>query len=122
MRDCFIRGIHHDGTFAAFTPLSPSQRFHRLIDAGRIYLDAMDAAGPGEVAPLPPMEDARDVYFTLSARERKRLRVVRRMPLIVARQLALKKNEKGQTPERRLLTLEGIPASDDLFRVVVSFL
>ena len=46
----------------------------------------------------------------------------RRMPYIVARQLALKKNEKGQTPERRLLTLEGIPASDDLFRVVVSFL
>jgi hypothetical protein len=122
VRDCFIRGIHHDGTFAAFTPLSPSQRFHKLIDAGRIYLDAMDAAGPGEVVPLPPMEDARDVYFTLSAHERKRLRVVRRMPLIVARQLALKKNEKGQTPERRLLTLEGIPASDDLFRVVVSFL
>ena len=34
----------------------------------------------------------------------------------------LKKNKKSQPPERRLLTLEGIPASDDLFRVVVSFL
>ena len=122
MRNCLIRGIHHDGTFAAFTPLSPSQRFEKLIDANRIHLDALEAAAPGEVVPYPRMEDDDDVYFTLSARERKRLRVVRRMPLIVARQLALKKNEKGQTPERRLLTLEGIPASDDLFRVVVSFL
>ena len=44
----------------------------------------------------------------------------RRMPYIVARQLALKKNQKNATPQRRLLALEDAP--DDVFRVVVSFL
>ena len=47
--------------------------------------------------------------------------MLRRLPYIVARQLALKKNKKkNATPQRRLLTLEDAP--DDLFRVVVSFL
>ena len=50
----------------------------------------------------------------------KRRRMLRRLPYIVARQLALKKNKKNATPQRRLLTLEDAP--DDLFRVVVSFL
>ena len=51
----------------------------------------------------------------------KRRRMLRRMPYIVARQLALKKNKKkNATPQRRLLALEDAP--DDLFRVVVSLL
>ena len=51
----------------------------------------------------------------------KRRRMLRRMPYIVARQLALKKNKKkNATPQRRLLALEDAP--DDLSRVVVSFL
>ena len=55
------------------------------------------------------MEDARDVYFTLSAHE---AQAAQGRPLHAAHRrapaAALKKNEKG-TPERRLLTLEGDP-------------
>ena len=60
------------------------------------------------------------IHLNLSARERGRLRVLRRMPYVVARQLALKKNKRDPTAPRRLLILEDAP--EELFRVVVSFL
>ena len=93
---CLYRMCHLDGTFAAFSETPPEIR------------SGDDSALAG-------------FYFTLSAQERKRHRVLRRMPYVVARQLALKKNKKkNATPQRRLLALEDAP--DDLFRLVVSFL
>ena len=84
-----------DGTFAAFSETPPEIR------------SGDDSALAG-------------FYFTLSAQERKRHRVLRRMPYVVARQLALKKNKRDPTAPRRLLILEDAP--EELFRVVVSFL
>ena len=71
------------------------------------------------------------IYFNLSARERARLRDYaksvrrdRRMPTILARQLIIKKVDKrklhGQL--RRLVYGLFMTESDELFRVVVSFL
>jgi hypothetical protein len=89
------RMCHLDGTFAAFSETPPEQR-------------------GGEDSVLGGF------YFTLSAQERKRHRVLRRMPYVVARQLALKKHKKDPAAPRRLLILEDAP--EELFRVVVSFL
>ena len=75
--------------------------------------------------------DLQTLYFNLSARERKRLREYaksvrreRRMPSILARQLIIRKVDKrklhGQL--RRLVYGLFMTESDELFRVVVSFL
>ena len=68
------------------------------------------------------------LYFNLSDRERKRLRRfdngVRRMPYVLARQLILRKAPKkgAHGPARRLVRRSFMPDSEELFRVVVSFL
>ena len=93
MMVCLYRMCHLDGTFAAFSETPPERREDNLLGG---------------------------LYFTLSAQERKRHRVLRRMPYVVARQLALKKHKKDPTAPRRLLILEDAP--EELFRVVVSFL
>ena len=59
------------------------------------------------------------VYFNLSAGERKRLRVLRRMHYVVGRQLILKKNKK-HARGHRLFTLHDAPASQLPRRGVVS--
>ena len=68
------------------------------------------------------------LYFNLSDRERKRLRRfdngVRRMPYVLMRQLILRKAPKkgAHGPARRLVRRSFMPDSEELFRVVVSFL
>ena len=70
----------------------------------------------------------RHLYFNLSVRERKRLRrfdnEVRRMPYVLMRQLILRKAPKkgAHGPARRLVRRSFMPDSEELFRVVVSFL
>ena len=79
--------------------------------------DKATTSGPGEF-------DLGALYFNLSPRERKRLRAHRRMPTILARQLIISKVDKrklhGQL--RRLVYGLFMTESDELFRVVVSFL
>jgi len=86
--------------------------------------DLATISAPGEF-------DLQTLYFNLSARERKRLREYaksvrreRRMPSILARQLIIRKVDKrklhGQL--RRLVYGLFMTESDELFRVVVSFL
>jgi len=102
------RMCHRDGTLQAFTTTS----------------DLATISAPGEF-------DLFSLYFNLSARERKRLREYaksvrreRRMPSILARQLIIRKVDKrklhGQL--RRLVYGLFMTESDELFRVVVSFL
>ena len=68
------------------------------------------------------------LYFNLSDRERRRLRRfdngVRRMPYVLMRQLILRKAPKkgAHGPARRLVRRSFMPDSEELFRVVVSFL
>ena len=81
--------------------------------------------------PPPAIFDAnwtRKIYFNLSDRERTRLRRfdngVRRMPYVLSRQLILRKVPKkgAHGPARRLVRRNFMPDSEELFRVVVSFL
>ena len=102
---CFCR-MHRDGTLQAFAKMPRPQ--------------------------LPrPIFTREDIYFNLSPRERTRLREYangirrdRRMPTILARQLIISKVDKrklhGQL--RRLVYGLFMTESDELFRVVVSFL
>jgi hypothetical protein len=122
---CLVRGCHLDGTFAAFSPMKEKERFLARMRLFTARMDVMRA----QIGRGPPPEDddmlnsGEDafVYFNLSAGERKRLRVLRRMHYVVARQLILKKNKK-HARGHRLFTLHDAPASEELFRVVVSFL
>ena len=101
----FYRMCYRDGTLQAFTE-RPDVENLSMFDIGSLY-------------------------FNLSARERTRLREYangvrrdRRMPTILARQLIIKKVDKkklhGQL--RRLVYGLFMTESDELFRVVVSFL
>ena len=103
---CLYRMCYRDGTLQACTERS-------------------------DVADLSCLFDIGSLYFNLSARERERLRwhakMVRRdrrMPTILARQLIIRKVDKkklhGQL--RRLVYGLFMTESDELFRVVVSFL
>ena len=98
-----------DGTVQAFT-ISPD--LATISGADEFVLN-----GTGEF-------DLNSIYFNLSPRERKRLRAHRRMPTILARQLIISKVDKrklhGQL--RRLVYGLFMTESDELFRVVVSFL
>ena len=76
-----------------------------------------------------PHSDLLNLYFNLSARERARLRDYangvrrdRRMPYILSRQLILRKARSGGGPSGRFIRRNFLPDSDELFRVVVSFL
>ena len=69
------------------------------------------------------------LYFNLSPRERTRLREYangvrrdRRMPYVLSRQLILRKAQRGGGPSGRFIRRNFLPDSDELFRVVVSFL
>ena len=97
MMVCLYRMCHLDGTFAAFseTPPPPERREDNLLGG---------------------------LYFTLSAQERKRHRVLRRMPYVLSRQLILRKAQRGGGPSGRFIRRNFLPDSDELFRVVVSFL
>ena len=99
---------HRDGTLQAFTE---TPDLATISDPSELNLGAL--------------------YFNLSARERERLRWHakmirrdRRMPTILARQLIIRKVDKrklhGQL--RRLVYGLFMTESDELFRVVVSFL
>ena len=103
---CLYRMCYRDGTLQACTERS-------------------------DVSNLSCLFDISSLYFNLSARERERLqwhakmvRRDRRMPTILARQLIIKKVDKrklhGQL--RRLVYGLFMTESEDLFRVVVSFL
>ena len=105
---CFYRMCHRDGTLQICTKTP----------------DKATTSGPGEF-------DLGALYFNLSPRERTRLREYtksvrrdRRMPSILARQLIIRKVDKrklhGQL--RRLVYGLFMTESDELFRVVVSFL
>ena len=121
---CLVRGCHLDGTFAAFSPMRENERFLARIRLFQARMDGMRAqiglSFEDDDDLLNSGEDA-FVYFNLSAGERKRLRVLRRMHYVVGRQLILKKNKK-HARGHRLFTLHDAPASEELFRVVVSFL
>ena len=99
-----ICGCHEDKTLTAFSA---------MLDPPPAILDA---------------SWTRNVYFNLSDRERKRLRRfdngVRRMPYVLMRQLILRKAPKkgAHGPARRLVRRSFMPDSEELFRVVVSFL
>ena len=96
------RMCHRDGTLQAFTTTS----------------DLATISAPGEF-------DLFSLYFNLSARERTRLRVLRRdrrMPYVLSRQLILRKASRGGGPSGRFIRRNFLPDSDELFRVVVSFL
>ena len=106
---CLYRMCYRDGTLQAFT-------------------STPDQATISEPVPFPLQND---LYFNLSPRERTRLREHakavlrdRRMPSILARQLIIRKVDKkklhGQL--RRLVYGLFMTESDELFRVVVSFL
>ena len=110
---CLFRCCYHDNTVVAFA------------ECPRQYDGDRDRS-----APL-----CQGIHFNLSPRERKRLREYtngirrdRRMPYIISRELILRKSRHSKNAagrcwnRRRLFTLEDAPASDDLFRVVVSFL
>ena len=105
---CLYRMCHRDGTLQAFTE-TPEKATTSAPTAGHLAA----------------------LYFNLSARERTRLREHakavlrdRRMPSILARQLIIRKVDKkklhGQL--RRLVYGLFMTESDELFRVVVSFL
>ena len=105
---CFYRMCYRDGTVQAFA-------------------ETPDLATTSDST----HSDLLNLYFNLSARERARLRDYaksvrreRRMPTILARQLIIRKVDKkklhGQL--RRLVYGLFMPESDELFRVVVSFL
>ena len=96
------RMCHRDGTLQAFTTTS----------------DLATISAPGEFDLFP-------LYFNLSARERTRLRVLRRdrrMPYVLSRQLILRKARSRGGPSGRFIRRNFLPDSDELFRVVVSFL
>ena len=102
---CLFRCCYHNSTVTAFA------------DRPGPY----GAAGPGQLF--------EGMYFNLSARERTRLREYakavrrdRRMPYIPSRQLILRKASSGGGPFGRFIRRNYLPDSDDLFRVVVSFL
>ena len=105
---CFYRMCYRDGTVQAFA-------------------ETPDLATTSDST----HSDLLNLYFNLSARERARLRDYaksvrreRRMPTILARQLIIRKVDKkklhGQL--RRLVYGLFMTESDELFRVVVSFL
>ena len=106
---CLYRMCYLDGTVQAFT-ISPD--LATISGADEFVLN-----GTGEF-------DLNSIYFNLSPRERKRLRAQRRMPTILARQLIIKKVDKRKLhgQHRRLVYGLFVPYSDELFRVVVSFL
>ena len=99
-----IRGCQEDKTLTAFSA---------TLDFPPAILDA---------------SWTRQLYFNLSDSERKRLRRfnngVRRMPYVLMRQLILRKAPKkgAHGPARRLVRRNFMPDSEELFRVVVSFL
>ena len=104
---CFYRMCYRDGTLQAFT-------------------STPDQATISEPVPFPLQND---LYFNLSPRERTRLREHakavrrdRRMPYVLSRQLILRKASTGGGPSGRFIRRNYLPDSDELFRVVVSFL
>ena len=103
---CFYRMCYRDGTLQAFAKTP----------------DLATTSAPEDV-------DLRALYFNLSASERTRLREYangvrreRRMPYILSRQLILWKAQRGGGPSGRFIRRNFLPDSDELFRVVVSFL
>ena len=103
---CFYRMCHRDGTLQICTKTP----------------DKATTSGPGEF-------DLGALYFNLSPRERTRLREHakavrrdRRMPYVLSRQLILRKAKRGGGPSGRFIRRNFLPDSDELFRVVVSFL
>jgi hypothetical protein len=103
---CFYRMCHRDGTLQICTKT------------------------PEEATRSDPnMFDFDALYFNLSPRERRRLREYakrvrrdRRMPYVLSRQLILRKASRGGGPSGRFIRRNFLPDSDELFRVVVSFL
>ena len=100
---CFYRMCYRDGTLQAFTE-RPDVENLSMFDIGALY-------------------------FNLSAREHtrlreyaKRVRRERRMPYVLSRQLILRKAQRGGGPSGRFIRRNFLPDSDELFRVVVSFL
>lgn len=125
LRACLVRGINYDNTFATYIrapdPRRPGSRSHQAaVAAAQASCVAGWAAANSDTGVVPDLQVDPVIYFNLSASERKRLRVFRRMSYVIARQLVLRKNKKGSTPLRRLLALETAP--EELLRVVVSFL
>ena len=103
---CFYRMCHRDGTLQICTKTP----------------DKATTSRPGEF-------DLGALYFNLSPRERTRLREHakavrrdRRMPYVLSRQLILRKASRGGGPSGRFIRRNFLPDSDELFRVVVSFL
>ena len=93
-----VRGCLHDRTLVAF---------HETPDFNVLQGGQIELVG---------------IHLNLSARERGRLRVLRRMPYVLARQLVLKKVNKRRLrgAQRQVLQLLSLP--DELFRVVIKFL
>ena len=103
---CFYRMCHRDGTLQICTK-TPDKA--TLSGSAHFDLGAL--------------------YFNLSPRERtrlreyaKRVRRERRMPYVLSRQLILRKAQRGGGPSGRFIRRNFLPDSDELFRVVVSFL
>ena len=105
------RGCHEDKTLTAFS--------------ATLYPTIFEGSPPPAVI---GHQWSDHLYFNLSDRERRRLRRldngVRRMPYVLMRQLILRKAPKkgAHGPARRLLRRNFMPDSEELFRVVVSFL
>ena len=104
---CFYRMCHRDGTLQICT---------KTLDKATLS---------GSAAHF----DLGALYFNLSSRERTRLREHaktvrrdRRMPYVLSRQLILRKASRGGGPSGRFIRRNFLPDSDELFRVVVSFL
>ena len=93
-----VRGCLHDRTLVAF---------HETPDFNVLQGGQIELVG---------------IHLNLSARERGRLRVLRRMPYVLARQLVLKKVTKRRLrgAPRQVWQLIALP--DELFRVVIKFL
>ena len=93
-----VRGCLHDRTLVAF---------HETPDFNVLQEGQIELVG---------------IHLNLSARERGRLRVLRRMPYVLTRQLVLKKVTKRRLrgAQRQVLQLLSLP--DELFRVVIKFL
>ena len=94
----FVRGCLHDRTLVAFHEM-PN---FNVLQGGQVELVG--------------------IHLNLSARERGRLRVPRRMPYVLARQLVLKKvtRRRLRGAQRQVWQLLSLP--DELFRVVIKFL
>mmetsp|Transcript_443 Transcript_443/g.1137 ORF Transcript_443/g.1137 Transcript_443/m.1137 type:complete len:240 (+) Transcript_443:360-1079(+) len=118
---CLKRGCELDGTIEASSPMN----LRELEDAKMEHIYAWSPNAPDSSGDLllDNADDAHDVYFNLSPRERARLRRLRRMPVVLARRLVLKNPGAVSVEAQRLLfARQDAPASDALFRVVVGFL